>query len=78
MSFRSVEANQTKESTTVGLTATRVYIVTSGSRYALTTVGPADAYLGDAGSGRVDIDTGATEHANGALLLKIGTRTRLV
>lgn len=78
MSFRATEANATREPTTTGTAPVRAYLVLSGGRYTVSTTGPADAFLGDAGGGRVDIDAAATENANSALLFKHGTRFRIV
>jgi hypothetical protein len=53
------------------------YLVISGSRYTLSTTGPADAYFTDSGSGRLAIDSGATATEPGIRLTSNGTRITL-
>ena len=76
MSFRAGEFAQWNEPQTSGVTVRPAYLVESGGRYQVSTTGPAAAFFGDAGGGRVQIDAAATAHANGVRLLAVGPRIR--
>jgi hypothetical protein len=76
MSFRASEGSQWSDRG-AAVRKRMAFLVASGSRYTVSDTGPATAYLGASGATRVTIDPAATEHANGAALLKISTRYRI-
>lgn len=76
MSFRSSEGSQHRD-TEAAVAKRAAFLVLSGSRYTVSDTGPADAFLGASTGTRVKVDPAAGAHANGARLVKIGTRYRI-
>jgi hypothetical protein len=76
MSFRASEGAQWSDPGAAVRKRAAYLVLQDNGFYTVSTTGPADAYLGASGT-RVTIDPAATAHANGASLLKVGTRFRI-
>lgn len=76
MSFRSSEGAQWRDAEAAKAKKAAFLVLQANGRYTVSTTGPADAYFGSAGGGRVKIDASATEHRPNVRLVKVGDRFR--